>query len=309
MVVTSLTYPDLSQADILRNYIAYLVNVARFGKPFDHLGKALIVDDEFAEDDLEQVILQINLQEYIPLMILVYDYLAKKSGKKYWYAKSQVVFFEEIQRWVPKAKFIEIVRDPRDVLASKKKDKESVWGSEKYKPEKRYLKDLEKAYDPIWDSLSWKAEISTGINIEEKLPNKKLTIRYEDLVAYPEKYAISCCEFLGTVFYDNQLDVPRRNSSIWESRPKGIGTQSIEKWKKILTAEEIYICQKITCRQIRKLEYIHHKIKINWCTLIQLIFRSFSEFFVRLYKRSKMGDRKFFLYILNYYWKKLKKLV
>jgi len=302
-------YPDLSIENILLKYIAYLANVARFGSPIKHLGEPLIENELFTESDLTLLHpLAINL-EYIQVMNLVYNLLASKSQKKYWYIKSQVAFFADIHQWMPNALFIEIIRDPRDVIASKKKDKESVWHSTKYSVDKRKVKYLEKTYDPIWDSLSWKAECSAGTEIIKIIPDHIFIIKYEDLVRDPETYTKDLCGFLNTKFYKRQLDVPKRNSSLWENRPAGIGPESINKWKKILTSEEIVLCQSISKHEMQLYFYEIKNIKPNLFKLISILLGSIAEFFARLVKRLRMNGLKFVMNIIRLYWRKFIQLI
>jgi hypothetical protein len=302
------TYPELHESENLLGYIAYCANVARFGDAFNHLAKPLIEDDAFGLADLQALTSKTLDHEYIPLLRAVYDHLAKNAGKKFWYFKSQVIFFTEIIHWIPYALFLEIIRDPRDVLASKKKDKAAVWSS-KYPQEKQALKYLEKTYDPVWDSLSWKSEIKTGNKIKQAFPGQIFSVRYEDLVADPKTWTKNCCAFLGINFKENQLNVPRRNTSMWDNRPSGIGTQSVNKWKLILTPEEVAICQLLVRHQLIQLEYKIEPIKINILKLSKILIASVVEFFTRLRKRKELHGRSFLRSVLNLYWKKLKNLL
>ena len=299
-------YSDLTQEEILKNYIAYIANVVRFSGSLKQLHKPLIENEEFCNEDLEQVLpLALNLG-YFQVINLVYDYLTRKSGKSFWLFKSQIVFFDEIHSSMPDAVFIEIVRDSRDVLASKKKDKESVWHSDKYSKEKRQFKNFEKTYDPLWDSLSWKSEVIAGIHIKDLYPTIIKSIYYENLARDPKTCTQKLCQYLNIEFHDNQLEVPRRNSSLWQERPGGIGTESVNKWKNILIPEETTIIQFITKRELNHHHYNISPTKPNIIKLFFLLLRSVGEFFQRLVKRILMGGIPFFQNVILIYWKKFK---
>lgn len=302
------TYGDLEDDETLKAYIAFIANVARFRWSMDKLNQPLVEDQDFNGEDVQSILRRVQNREYVPMIKLVYDQMAGEHEKKFWYVKSQVVYFDRIFHWIPEARFIEIVRDPRDVLASKKKDKESVWEPGKYSEAKKPFKELEKAYDPIWDSLSWKAEVAAGMKIKEAHPAIIHSVRYEDLVRDPEYYTRDICEFLGIEFYERQLDVPKRNSSLWQNKPVGIGTQSVEKWKRILTPEEASICQFLTRRQLKARNYEVGNIESNNYKILTMLINSIGEFFQRLLNRMKMFGPKFLINILHLYWKKLKKI-
>lgn len=302
-------YPDLRNYYTLEAYVSYIANVARFGWSMEEFNKPLVEDLDFDEHDLKVVIHRIRVREYVPIINHVYGHMAQKSKKKFWYVKSQVAYFDEIFNWLPEARFLEIIRDPRDMLASKKKDLESISEPGKYSEEVKQFKVLEKAYDPVWDSLSWKAEIAAGMKVKKNHPTIIHSIRYEDLVADPESCTREICKFLRVAYDECLLDVPKRNSSLWQNKPEGIGTQSVEKWKRILTSEEAALCQFLTKRQLNKKNYQIEPIKISWFKIPGLLFKSLAEFFERLKHRKKMGGNKYLRSILNLYWNKFKKLL
>src|SRR5690606_25266583 len=109
---------------------------------------------------------------------------------------NHIHYLDAILRTCPSAKIMEIVRDPRDVLASKKTRRETVWTTDRYRPEERERKHLEKAYDPLWDAISWRSAIQAGNRTYRTHPEQIQRIRYEDLVAQPKQVVRQICEFL-----------------------------------------------------------------------------------------------------------------
>ena len=88
-----------------------------------------------------------NIADYNALFVAVYNFLMVINGKKRWLDKlpGYVSQVPEMAMAVPTALFIELVRDPRDILASKKSRLARGGG-----------------YDPIWDTLAWRASIRAG---------------------------------------------------------------------------------------------------------------------------------------------------
>ena len=302
------TYSDLDDDKTLEDYVAYVANVIRFGLYRRYLGKPLQEDDEFTHEDQKRIITSVQERGYLSILDLIYNYFARKNGKKFWYSKCQVLYFDEIIKSMPEAVFIEIVRDPRAVLASKKTGKEAVWQNTRSTLEQKQRKSLEKTYDPLWDTLSWKSEIKAGVEVKEKYRHKIFSIRYEDLVSEPESITNQLCNFLNINFYEKQLSVPKRNTSYKADKPSGIGTESINKWKAKLTPEEIVICQGLTKKELKQLNYEHYDVEIPRYKVIQVIFKSFAEFFQRLYRRLKLGGKDYLSNIVRLYWRKFKKL-
>ncbi|GAH22672.1 unnamed protein product, partial [marine sediment metagenome] len=103
-----------------------------------------------SESEIEIIIAQAGCERSHERIIpLVFESLMYKGGKTRWLEKTptHVFYIDDILLSVPDAKFVEIVRDPRAVLASKKRRRETVW-PERYVPKQQKFKNLEKSYDP-----------------------------------------------------------------------------------------------------------------------------------------------------------------
>ena len=71
------------------------------------------------------------------------------------------------------------------------------------------MKNLEKAYDPLWDSLSWKSTVLALRRASARWPGRFLSVRYEDLVSDPEGRVREICAFLGLDFDPAMLGILR----------------------------------------------------------------------------------------------------
>ncbi|MBE8232878.1 MAG: sulfotransferase [Endozoicomonadaceae bacterium] len=122
--------------------------------------------------------------------------------------------FDRIPYLFPDAKFIHVLRDPRDVARS------SIgmgWSGNVYYGVDHWIES-----ENSWERLS------------EKLPPKQCyELRYEQLISSPESTLQSVCEFLDLSYDEKMLDYAER-SSYGKPDPS-----LINQWKNKLTAREI----------------------------------------------------------------------
>jgi hypothetical protein len=305
-------YPDLNDDQEFIEYLNYLSRIIRFGYylkgdkryRYANIGNDIIEEAKKRSNDG---------RGYESSFFLVFTLLAESHGKSRWLEKTPTHIFhvDEIKKWAPSALFIEIVRDPRDILASKKTRKLTVWGSNRYSVEEKPWKHLEKSFDPFWDSLSWKSAIDAGIVAKGKYPETWLTIRYEDLVIEPEKQAREICDFLSLPYESKMIEVASRNSAEWgQKKEKGISNESVGRWKRVLSPEETAICQTLLKKDIGRFGYsladIPRRVALKSLMLLPL---SLFEFFDRLSKRYQMGGMAFVSNIFSNYFRRFIKII
>lgn len=94
-----------------------------------------------------------------------------------------------------------------------------------------------------------------------------------------------------------------------KKREEGITTQSIGRWKNILSNSEVAICQKFAKEEIIKFEYSFEKLPfLVFLKYPLLLFKSSGEIFYRLYKRWKMGGNIILINTIKGYIFRFKKL-
>src|SRR5688572_20006721 len=120
-------YPNLHDDRTMEDYISFVANVIRFGHPLKYFGLPLIETTDFSALHIQDILTSVSRRDYLSVFRKVYDFFASRAGKSRWCIKAQVVNAATIISHFPDARFIEIVRDPRDVLASKKYDRDAVW--------------------------------------------------------------------------------------------------------------------------------------------------------------------------------------
>ena len=311
------TFPDLNNDETLEKFVFHVIAVVKtgFGKnKLNTKGKTRFSAEWFGKDEkrLEAVMADAKKnRNHETMFTLVSNHMAQSMGKTRWAEKTPTHIFhiDDIVKFVPDVVFVEVVRDPRDVLASKKIRRSGVWTSEKYASKDREKKNWEKAFDPFWDSISWKTAIRTGQSARKKYKDRIYSLTYEDLVTDPENQVRKVCSFLNIKFEPEMLDITTLNSAESISdmdNKKGIVTTSIGRWKKSLTPAETALCQWQVGEEMKTLAYQCVEIPIkNKMQMPFILIKSFFEFFQRSYGRWRLGGWLYLQSIFNNYWKKI----
>lgn len=121
---------------------------------------------------------------YARLFEIIHQQAGRESKKKYWGDQTELIekYAPDILEAYPFAKFIQMIRDPRD----------------------RYEAILNKSNKPQYLGVAtarWLYSAALAKKNQTKFPGRYLVIRYEDLVSQPEQTIRAVCEFLG-VEYD-----------------------------------------------------------------------------------------------------------
>jgi hypothetical protein len=189
------------------------------------------------------------------------DFLTRLNGKQRWLEKSpeHVHFLKQILQLWPTAPIIELVRDPRATLASRKiRREDDLWLHEKEWRE-GVAADHSTNYDPLLDTLMWREAIHAAAGARRIYPQHILTLRYEDLAADPEATIRRTCAFTGLSFRPEMLAVSWVNSTTQrnENSPVtgGVSTAAVERWRSVLLPEEIYLCQRLAHKEMEQLGY------------------------------------------------------
>lgn len=304
-------YPDLRDEHTFQHFVIFCVWLIKHGftiSPPATLSE-LGVSDRFAQRLLEHTSSQLH---HAAIFKAVFDALALQEGKTRWLEKTptHVFFVDEVLRSIPDARFVQIFRDPRDVLSSKKTRRATVWTSERYTPKQRRFKHLEKAYDPFWDSLGWKSAARAGITLKAQCPDRTFSLRYEDLTREPQRSMREVCGFLNVEFEPEMLRVPSRNSAEWEQRGRsGISGLSVGRWRRVLRPAEVGLCQVVSGAEMKQLRYGCEPVKLGAQAQIPLVLlRSVYEFGLRLMRRLRLGGLGYVANVLTNHYGRLKRL-
>ncbi|MEM1168443.1 MAG: sulfotransferase [Cyanobacteria bacterium P01_H01_bin.35] len=155
---------------------------------------------EFFRSELKQpeVMLQFSpttlfISQYVNKFVAVMDSLTKQMGKSLWLEKTpeHIFYVENIEKFIPGAKFIHIIRNGEDVVAS--------------------MYELAQKYPKFWADKSnidvcidkWMRAVAASHKHLHK-PNHVM-VRYEDLVENSQNQLVKLCNFMDVEFEENML--------------------------------------------------------------------------------------------------------
>jgi hypothetical protein len=163
----------------------------------------------------------------------LYREKARQEGKKHYCSKGidAFTFIDPFRTELDNVKFIHLVRDPRDHVAS--------WM-------KRPI-NLLTPYDTI---LKWKAEQQTYIDAVTTRGLKSISIRYEDLIEDTPSAMTRVLTYIGVdidpnCFKTDEGNEEARRNPYWENLSKPVMKNNKQKYKKELSDEDILIIESI----------------------------------------------------------------
>jgi hypothetical protein len=157
------------------------------------------------------------------------DFAAHFAGKRFWVQKatSYIFYGHEILSSMPDARMICLVRNPYDIVASRKR-----------RNERR---------ERIWSTMvSWNRGMTIVRSLEAQFPHRLRLVSYEDLTSRPEETVRSLVAWIGEPFDPACLDVPHVNRSETTYSLSGDGKGAEQDARELLRRQ--------TCRRRRSRE-------------------------------------------------------
>jgi hypothetical protein len=156
-------------------------------------------------------------------------------------------------RYLPKAKFVFIARDPRAVIASAQRQSLMATGEE----------ESATARFPalVASSIYWRNMMQTLLRFAHRYPDRTMFVRYEDFVAAPETTINEILDFaVGERVSTETLHAglqqfphPRKHDRSAEG--VGIDQRPLSRWRRMMSEAEIVMATAFTWRTGRKLGY------------------------------------------------------
>lgn len=165
---------------------------------------------------------------------------AEANGKKYVFVKENHIyeFLPFLLNYFSDAKYVYLVRDPRDMALSWKKNSEHPGGV-------------------VHAAEQWQKDQANNMKNYWFLKQQGLAylLRYEDLIGNAGKYSREICAFFDLAYSDEMLrfnedELTRENSqlqSAWNNLSKGVLSENKEKFLTELSSDEIAMIE-FVCR-------------------------------------------------------------
>ena len=186
----------------------------------------------------------------------VMDHLCEAECKeRYCEQTPRYIFYaREILEAFPDARIVHMVRDPRALLASQKNRWRLRRLGGRNVPRLETLR-LWVNYHPSTMTRLWKAATDSALSLAGDRRFK--IIRFEDLVADPQSVIRDLCEFLELEYQGEMLDVPQWGSSNFaaDQSNRGISVAMLDKWKEILSEDEIAYSEMCTRSHMERFAY------------------------------------------------------
>lgn len=315
-------FSALDNEPVFRDYVYYLshlilngynaVNMNALETNYETLHKYQLTEAHLDEIYREALLRFEDNRSHIEIYGFVYDSLCTLCKKDRWVEKTpgHLYHVDQIVKHFPNARVIEMVRDPRGILASKKRrrDASNVAGTHsKLRNAALYVR-----FDPLLDTLGWRSAIGAGQAASQRYPEQVLRVHYENFVANPADECLRVGEFLdlplNTSDLSQMLEVSWVNTTIDRQHGKtGIGTDAIHKWHQELNSDEIAICQLIANEKIEECNY--ERLQIPNRALLKLpwsMLKSGFELVSQLYRQQRHGGTSYLASKLGNLFRRLK---
>jgi hypothetical protein len=226
--------------------------------------------------DTDRVRREFNQGEktYARLFSLIEGHFAEKQSKPRWGDKSLNTerFMDDIFAVFPNAKIIHMMRDPRDRYASAK----TRWTD---------MKGRVGA-----GTAMWLESVKLARRGQQRYPDQYMVVRYEDLVAQPEQMLRKICEFLGEKYVPEMLTMmgapshrnKGSNSSYGKREVGAISTDSIARYRKVLSPQEIKYMQDFCKGGMLEFGYALDDVRLSLRDRLSYVFVDWPFNFARM---------------------------
>jgi Sulfotransferase family len=175
-----------------------------------------------------------------------FEAYAARHGKRRWGDKTPhyVHHVDLLLRVWPRARFVVLVRDGRDVDLS--------------------LRRMPFGPNNAWAAAQWWARgIRAGERAQREHQDAVITIRYEELVQDPGREVPRICEFLGLAYAREMLDLERvdrskivRDQAAWfPTLFDGINTSAVGRWRREMSVRDQRVFGALAGAELARLGY------------------------------------------------------
>ena len=197
---------------------------------------------------------------------------------------TNIRYLEELLQIFPEAKIIHIVRNPKDVLASKIK---VPWSSNSI----------------IINAFKWKIDILYGQRFAANHQKSYIEVRYEDLVDSPELEIKRLLAFVNEPFDRSIIDFYKSSKKYVRNEPwkEGVGSpinqKSVGKGNEELSKSQVILLEKsIGKTLLDNFNYSTYKNNISVAMLLITILKDIANYTIYKYgeKRNRSNNKKIY---------------
>jgi len=196
--------------------------------------------------------LEAGPRTYERLFALIHEQYAARLRKSRWGDQTELLekYANRILAAYPDAKFIHMLRDPRDryeAVISKSKRRGGVGAA----------------------TARWLYSAALAEKNQKAYPQRYKVVRYEEMVTFPEETMYRVCEFLGEKYYPPMVkmgDVPRFANAATVNAgdaPGPLTTAYVGRFEDNLPTREIVFIQKLSRRYMRLFDYPIERIRFS----------------------------------------------
>jgi sulfotransferase family protein len=175
-----------------------------------------------------------------------FEAYAAAHGKPRWGDKTPhyVHHVDQLLQVWPRARFVILVRDGRDVALS--------------------LRRMPFGPNNAWAAAQWWARgVRAGARAQREHPEAVLTVRYEDLARRPGEQVARLCEFLGLRYTDDMLALEKSDparivpdqADWFPTLFEGINTRAVERWRRDMSRRDQRIFAALAGAELEQLGY------------------------------------------------------
>ncbi|HUF59014.1 MAG TPA: sulfotransferase [Actinomycetota bacterium] len=203
--------------------------------------------------DLEQLRrnLLVGTPTYARLFTLFHEQYATRAGKARWGDQTGLAegYAAEIFAQQPQARFLHLIRDPRDVVGARLERGPRRPG----------------AVGRI--TGIWRSSAASALRNRRRYTGRYHVIRYEDLVASPEATMRGVCAFIGEEFQPAmlQMDDVGRYDAVRAASVGGapISTEFVGRYRRLISRADVALIQSLAEREMILFDYLVDPIRLS----------------------------------------------
>jgi omega-hydroxy-beta-dihydromenaquinone-9 sulfotransferase len=166
-----------------------------------------------------------------------------------------------LDAWFPGARFIHTFRDPRAIYTSQlRRVREGRWGlkARMRRVPAALVDPVLAPIEALLTTAAWLRAARLHRRYQRRLGERYLLVRYEDLVADPERELRRVCDFVGVSFDPSmiaEIDVVGSSFSAARHEGSGFDEQRATRWRQEVSALGLGWFRLATGRELRRFGY------------------------------------------------------